>query len=139
MNIEKLKSHLELDEGRKNKMYYDSVGVPTIGVGHNLNDPISNRAIDIILEDDINSKIKDLDINLPWWRTMDEARQLVLADMCFNLGITRLLGFKETLKAMKEGRYQDAAKGMEDSLWYKQVGVRAVRLVEIMRHSCSQS
>lgn len=135
MNIEKLKSHLELDEGRKNKLYYDFVGIPTIGVGHNLNEPISDRAIDVILEDDINNKLKDLDTNLSWWRTMDEARQLVLADMCFNLGITRLLGFKETLKAMKEGRYQDAAKGMEDSLWYKQVGVRAVRLVEIMRHA----
>jgi lysozyme len=49
-----LKVQLAVDEGRKAKMYLDTVGKWTIGVGHNLSDkPISQRAIDVIFEDDI--------------------------------------------------------------------------------------
>jgi lysozyme len=72
---------------------------------------------------------------------LSETRQLVLADMAFNLGVGpseedkdgKLLTFKNTLRAMQEGRYEDAAKGMEDSPWYRQVGRRAVKLVDMMR------
>ena len=39
-----------------------------------------------------------------------------------------MLTFKNTLKAMEQGRYQDAADGMKNSLWYRQVGDWAKRL-----------
>ena len=52
--------------------------------------------------------------------------------MAFNLGETRLSQFKQTLTAINEGRYADAATGMRNSLWYKQVGARAERLATIM-------
>ncbi len=54
--------------------------------------------------------------------------------MCFNMGLSSLLGFKQTLAAMKRGDYEAAAKGMEDSKWYREdVPVRAARLVRMMR------
>ena len=57
----------------------------------------------------------------------------MLADMCFNLGINRLLGFKNTLAAIKAGDYEAAADGMLASMWAKQVGKRAHRLIKMMR------
>jgi lysozyme len=54
--------------------------------------------------------------------------------MAFNLGIKKLMEFKNTLKAMSEGRYADAADGMRKSLWAKQVGKRAERLIHIMEN-----
>lgn len=133
MNLEKLKKQISKHEGRVNKMYLDTKGIPTIGVGHNLRDkPLSERAIDVILEDDIEEHLAQLDRAIPWWRDLSESRQLVLADMCFNLGINGLLAFKNTLKAIQEGRYEDAALGMQNSLWYKQVGNRAKTLVHMM-------
>lgn len=141
MDLSKLKAQLTLHEGKRNDMYLDSVGVPTIGVGHNLKKPLSDRAIDIILEDDIQEHLHLLDKYLPWWRSMSEARLFVLADMAFNLGVGpstedptgKLLTFKNTLNSMSCGYYEEAAKGMEASLWYKQVGKRAVTLVKMMR------
>lgn len=59
-------------------------------------------------------------------------RQAVLCSMAFNLGKTKLLEFTNTLRAVKEGRYADAAKGMRNSLWAKQVGNRAERLATLM-------
>lgn len=63
---------------------------------------------------------------------MNEPRQRVLANMCFNMGIGTLMTFKNTLFNMREGNYTLAASGMRDSRWYTQVGVRAERLAVMM-------
>lgn len=116
-------------------MYKCSAGFNTIGIGHNLDaNGISDRAIDVIFEDDLTSVISSLDSNLPWWKSLSENRQHVLIDMCFNMGIGTLLGFKNTLRAIEEGRYEDAALGMGQSMWAHQVGIRATRLIEMMRN-----
>lgn len=141
MDLNKLEKLLELHEGKRNLMYVDSEGVPTIGIGHNLQKPISDKAVSVIFQDDIKEVFTLLDKYLPWWRTMSENRQLVIADMAFNLGVGpssedptgNLLEFKNTLKAMREGRYNDAAEGMGNSKWAVQVGSRAVRLQKMMR------
>jgi lysozyme len=134
MNFSKLVDELIIDEGEVLKMYLDSLKIPTIGIGHNLRDkPISKRASRMILEDDIADTIDALDKNLPWWNKMDDERQNVLVNMCFNMGIGTLLQFKNTLKAMEDGLYEEAAEGMANSLWAKQVGSRADRLIKIMK------
>lgn len=133
MNLEALKSLLIKHEGERLSPYRCTSGFLTLGVGHNLDaKPISQRASRIILEDDIQDVIEELDRHLPWWKSLDDVRQLVLADMCFNLGIVSFLKFKNTLKAVEEGRYKDAAKGMGSSLWATQVGNRATRLIQMM-------
>lgn len=80
------------------------------GVGRNLTDrAFSDDEIDLMLKNDIKGVEQDLDRRLPWWREMSEARQSVLANMAFNLGIDRLLGFVNTLALMKAKRYDAAA------------------------------
>jgi len=134
LDIQELKARLNVSEGRRTKVYLDSVGIPTIGVGRNLKDVgLYEDEIDYLLNNDIRRIQVDLDRALPWWRSMDPVRQSVLADMCFNLGINRLLKFTNTLRKMKDGDYQGAADGMKDSLWYSQVKGRAVELVSMMR------
>lgn len=134
MNESKLIKQLILDEGKKHKPYKDSVGKTTIGVGRNLDDVgLSDDEIEYLLKNDIDRVIGDLDAALPWWVALSEERQQVLANMCFNLGISRLLAFKNTLEAMEEGRYDAAANGMLASLWARQVGARAIRLADRMR------
>ncbi|WP_426111060.1 glycoside hydrolase family protein [Massilia sp. PWRC2] len=127
-------AQLTIDEGRRDRVYTDSVGKLTVGVGRNISDrEFSQDEIDLMLSNDIALVEADLDRTMPWWRTMTEARQGVLANMAFNLGISRLAGFKNTLAYMQAGRYDAAAAGMLDSLWAKQVGARADRLAKIMR------
>jgi lysozyme len=134
MNRDKLAADLTVDEGRRPRIYVDTVGKVTGGVGRNLTDrPFSEDEMDLMLSNDIKGVERDLDRRLPWWRQMSEARQNVLANMCFNLGIDRLLGFVNTLSMMKAGRYDAAAAEMLNSTWAKQVGARAIRLAATMR------
>lgn len=134
MNAQRLAAQLTIDEARRPRIYLDSVGKWTGGVGRNLSDrPFSDDEIDLMLANDIKGVERDLDRALPWWRTLTDARQNVLANMCFNLGIQRLLGFVNTLALVKAGRYDAAAAEMLNSKWATQVGARAIRLAATMR------
>lgn len=120
-------------EGLSLSMYYDSVGVPTIGYGHNLNYPISEEAANQIFMDDLQIAVNGLLINKPVADTLNPERFGVLCDMCFNLGINRLLGFKKMWAAIEAGDFDTAADEMLDSKWAAQVGRRSIELSRIMR------
>lgn len=134
MDLVKLSAELTRDEGKRLSPYRDTKGLLTIGIGRNLDAKgISEDEALYLLANDITEACQLLDANVPWWRQMNEPRQRVLANMCFNMGWGTLSQFKNTLKAMQESRYEDAARGMLDSLWAEQVGARATRLAEMMR------
>jgi lysozyme len=59
-------------------------------------------------------------------------RQRVLANMCFNLGISRLKGFVRMLSALRRKDFAAAAREMRSSKWAEQVGARAERLARLM-------
>lgn len=135
MNYQALRDMLLNDEGLRLKPYKDAGGKLTIGVGRNLDDVgISKDEAMILLDHDISVAINSLDSVFPWWRGMSELRQQVLVNMCFNLGIHGVAGFRNALAAMESGDYESAAREMEDSTWYHQVGGRAIRLVSLMRN-----
>lgn len=135
-----LEQQLILHEGIRLKPYRCTAGKLTIGIGRNLEDNgITEEEAGFLFDQDIASVIAGLDKYIPWWRELqnDERlawspRQKVLLDMGFNLGVAGLLKFKNTLRAVQEERYADAAKGMLASKWAKQVGKRAVRLARMM-------
>lgn len=140
-NMATLIDELRVDEGVRYWPYRDTVGILTVGVGHNLQAkplptgwqyPLTDGQVDGLLSSDLGSVFVDLDNNLPWWTDLNDTRQRVLANMCFNLGIGKLLGFKNTLAAVRQGRWEDAAAGMLNSAWADQVGARARRLAQMM-------
>jgi lysozyme len=134
MDIDKFKAELTRDEGQRLFPYTDTVGKITIGVGRNLTDNgITPAECDMLLSNDIVHVISMLNQSTPWWRTLTENRQRVLANMCFNLGWPRLMLFKRMLAAMQAGDVETAAKEMLDSTWAKQVGARATRLADMWR------
>lgn len=138
MDLDVLKAELVRDEGLRLKAYRDSVGKLTIGVGHNLDDVgITYAAAMQMLEDDILDVMGQMDAQIEWWATLDDARQRVLANMAFNLGIKGLLGFQHMLAAAKVGNFEEAAEQMLSSKWATQVGARAVRLAQMMRTGLS--
>ena len=129
-----LKQMLIRHEGVRAKPYRDSVGKLTIGVGRNLDDVgLFKDEIDLMLTNDIFQCIDDLNSHIPWWNDLDSTRQMVLIDMCFNLGIHGLLGFKNTLESIKSGDYKKASEQMLESKWAIQVGGRAKELSEMMK------
>jgi lysozyme len=141
--LAKLRADLTRDEGWKLKPYRDSAGKLTIGCGHNLDDKgISEPIAAAILDEDITEHLALLDKYLPWWTTLDEARQLALANLAFNLGVGpsaeqplgKLLTFHDTLKALQNGEYDVVANHLSVTLWAQQVGIRATRIIAAMRN-----
>ena len=134
MNAEILKAALAKDEGRKAKVYMDTLGIPTIGCGRNLQDKgLSNREIDYLLDNDIAECVADLTASFAWFSTLDEVRQHVLLNMRFQLGPSRFRSFKTFLAAVARQDYAAAADAMRFSKWADQVPTRANRLIEEMR------
>lgn len=149
MNLASLISELRRDEGEKLTSYQDTEGFWTIGVGHLIDpergaDPapfgidlrgggiITPEQSRMLLSADIEDVETELDVWLPWWRDLDEVRQRVVANLAFNMGLPTLRKFRNTLAAMKDGRYDEAAAGMLQSRWATQVGNRAKRLAKMM-------
>jgi len=139
MNMEKLMKELIGDEGFKYEIYLDHLGYPTMGVGHLITEkdeehgkpvgtPISEDRIKECLDNDIDIVCEELDMKEPWWRNLNDNRQRVIANMCFNLGHPRLSKFKKFIQAMQVSDWERAAVEMMDSKWSGQVGDRAVRL-----------
>lgn len=135
MNIEQLKKELIRDEGFRSKPYKCTAGKLTIGVGRNIEDNgITEDEAMYLLENDIASCIKQLTAKLPWYSTKPDAVQRVLTNMCFNLGISKLMSFKKTLSLIELGKYKEASVQMLNSLWARQVGERAIRLSNILKN-----
>lgn len=132
--IDILTTQLTIDEGKRNKMYPDSKNIPTIGIGHNLRDnPISDRAVQVIFEDDVAAAELDVRKLFPCFDQLTDMRKAVVLNMMFNMGYNTLSLFVHTIAMINAGEYDQAADGMMHSAWYQQVGQRAVRLVQAMR------
>lgn len=137
MKVE-LVRQLKADEGVKPCVYDDHLGYKTIGVGRLVDSrkpgaglrPIE---IDFLLQNDIDDRIEQLTKRLPWFENLDEVRQGALLNMAFQLGVDGLLGFKNTLKLVEDGRYSEAADNMLLSKWAQQTPARAKRMAEQMR------
>lgn len=128
-----LAMQLRVDEGDRQFPYTDTVGKLTIGVGHNLTDNgLSQRIRDLILEEDMGIAETLARTLLPNFDALTDARKAAVCNMAFNLG-RRLMGFAQTLAALREERWDDAATAMLDSKWAQQVGARATRLAKAMR------
>lgn len=113
--------------------YRDSLGVLTIGWGRNLETVgISQAEADRMLDVDLTRAYHAVSA-WAWFAQLSPARQQVLAEMAYNLGVRRLMGFGRMLEACKAGRYQEAADEMIQSRWAEQVKGRARTLAEAMR------
>ena len=131
---EALRKMLILHEGLELKPYRCTAGKLTIGIGRNLDDVgITKEEALYLLNGDINRAVEEVERYLPWVKTLDNVRMLVLVDMAFNMGILGLLKFKKMLAAVELGDYAKAADEMVSSKWYVQVGNRGRRLVLMMR------
>jgi lysozyme len=143
-NLQTLIAELRRDEGVRYLPYLDTANPPnwTIGVGHNMDSkpltigwkpPLNDTQVNSLLGDDLEDVFHDLDRNLQWWRDLNDVRQRVIANLCFNMGITRLLGFVKALTAARQGKYDVSANELLNSTWATQVKGRAQRLADMMR------
>jgi lysozyme len=93
---------------------------------------LSDDEVDYLLENDIARVIKELSSEYPWFNSLDDVRKDAMIDISFNLGATRLRGFKKALAAMEVADYTLAAKEFLDSKWSRDVKGRAHELASMI-------
>jgi lysozyme len=136
MTNEDIQTMIKKHEGFKTTIYLDTEGVPTAGWGHAflVNSVVPEDVCERFFERDFAEATRNFnsfcalnDIQV------DSVRKAVLIDMAFNLGLPKLLKFKKMIAALQVADYDEAARQMEDSKWYGQVGSRGRELVRMMK------
>ena len=128
---EKLLEMLKRHEGVESHVYRCSAGYETIGVGRNISKSglgLSDDEVDYLLENDIVRVIKELSLEYPWFKNLDDVRKDAIIDIGFNLGATRLRGFRRALAAMEVADYKTASLEFLDSKWSRDVKGRSTEL-----------
>ena len=131
-----LHQFIRQNEGLRLKPYTCTKGKLTIGYGRNLTDKgITVAEADYLLSNDINEACDNIKqvFDIKALKDFNYDRHMVLVDMMFNLGLSGFMKFKNMIEAIKKGDWAKAADEAENSLWFKQVGERAKRDVEILR------
>ncbi|HEU4326647.1 MAG TPA: glycoside hydrolase family protein [Roseiflexaceae bacterium] len=146
---------IERHEGRRSRVYTDTEGHPTIGIGFNLDRgnararlrelgldyqavrsgrvELTDAQIDQLFAADLNQSIEDARDLVDNYDQLSANRQAVLADMAFNLGRNGLAQFRRMIAAVEAENWERAAAEMRDSRWYNQVGNRGPENVQLMR------
>lgn len=137
-----IKERIVKHEGKINKIYKDSLGLKTFGVGHLVLDSddleegieYSDEVVMEYFEKDFKVAVADAHKYIDE-DTIPEDVFGVIIEMCFQLGYPRLCGFKKFKAALEEGNLEEAHVQMLDSRWAKQTPQRANQLAEIVRNA----
>lgn len=153
-----IETMLRRDEGLRLRVYWDTLGYPTIGIGHlilakktkdmavinaELSRHVGRTASGSITMDESSAlfkkDLKSVQTEIvknkttgPVYIKMNRSRQMAMENMSFQMGVGGLAKFKNTLKAMIEERWKDAESGLKQSLWASQTPGRANRVSKIV-------
>ena len=144
MNIEQLRQEIEADEGNVGEIYLDHLKLPTLGIGHLIKKtdpeyglpvgtPVSRKRINTYFNEDIQGTIEDCEKLYKDFYKLPEEVKLILCNMMYNLGYTRLSKFSKLKAAINKGDWEEASKQMYQSKWRTQVPNRAGRLIDRMK------
>ena len=114
-------------------MYRCTAGKNTIGYGFNVDAGVSEPLAEMILKYQIDDIIEYLE-EYQFWSDLNEARQTVLIDMCFQLGKRGFNRFRRMKRSLYAKLYEEAADEILDSNYANQTPNRAQRNADIMRN-----
>ena len=142
MNLERLMESVKKHEGYRNKVYLDTLGKRTVGVGHLCVEDFweddkeyEEKFLMDILLDDLQNAIKGArELKEEHSCTdIDEIAQEILVEMVFQLGKNGVSKFRNMWKALSEKNYIGASYEMLDSRWAKQTPNRAKSMAKTMK------
>ena len=142
MNMDRLLESVKKHEGYRNKVYLDTLGKRTVGVGHLCVEDFweddkeyEEKFLMTILEHDLQTAIKGAKELMEEHdcADIDEQAEEILIEMVFQLGKNGVSKFKNMWKALAEKNYIGASYEMLDSRWSKQTPNRAKAMAKTMK------
>ena len=141
MNMERLLKSVKEHEGYRNKVYLDSLGKRTVGVGHLCVEDFweddkeyEEKFLLTILEHDLKSAIKSAEELCSDCPDLDDLAKELIVEMVFQLGKTGVSKFRNMWKCLSEENMVGASYEMLDSRWAKQTPNRANEMANHMKN-----
>lgn len=145
--MEKIIERIKIFEGYSEEPYVCPAGKWTIGYGYNYQDRgfrtdelteilkkgFSEDLASDLLERDVRECVRALANVYPFYKELNAARQCVLTDMVYQLGLSGFQKFRKMIGAIQAGDFELAASEMKDSLWFSQSGRRSIINCEQMK------
>ena len=144
MNMDRLLASVKKHEGYRNKVYLDTLGKRTVGVGHLCVEEFweddkeyEESFLMEILQKDLQEAIrgaKEL-MDEHGCADIDERAEEIIIEMVFQLGRTGVKKFRNMWKALQQEppQYDVASIEMLDSRWAKQTPNRAQSMADQMK------
>ena len=128
-------------EGRRNDVYRDSLEKLTVGIGHlvvasdhlNFGDRITDEQVTSFFEKDSAPALRAARSQALEAGITDSAFIPYLASVNFQLGVGWTGTFPHTWKMIVDGKYEDAAKALDGTLWAEQTPVRVKDFQDALR------
>ena len=146
---DELKARIRDHEGCVETVYLDSLGLPTVGIGH-LVQPhekerfkegatISRDEIEDLFLIDLNRACAGAEQLIGQMykgdKRLPQAIEHVIVEMVFQLGQNGVSKFRKMWEALSKGDRKEAAAQMKDSRWHSQTPVRCEALAEIVANA----
>ena len=142
IDMNKLLESVKKHEGYRNKVYLDTLGKRTVGVGHLCVEDFWEDGKEYeedflmdILEKDLQSAIDQADDMCKNLKISSDAKILII-EMIFQLGGNGVSKFRKMWQALQQDPpdYAEASVQMLDSRWAKQTPNRANEMANHMKH-----
>ena len=141
IDMDKLLESVKRHEGYRNKVYLDTLGKRTVGVGHLCVEDFweddkeyEESFLMEILEKDLQSAIDQADDMCKDLKISSDAK-IIIIEMIFQLGGTGVSKFRKMWQALQQDPpdYAEASVQMLDSRWAKQTPNRAQEMAKHMK------
>lgn len=135
MTLTQTEAYIKQEEGYRRHMYKCPSGKWTIGIGLNLEAGLPEDEAETILRLRLDKLKAQLGAELPWFSSLNEARQAALLSMAYQMGVLGLMGFTTTMRLLADGQWEEASRQMLNSRWAtKQTPERARRTAYMVRY-----
>lgn len=143
-------------EGVKTKVYTDTAGKRTIGIGINIDDPsaegklkrfgisvssllngksLTYSQIHGLFQQELAIAIVTAKETFPSFDSQPAIVKQIMVDLCYNLGENKIKGFVKFKAAVERKDYKTASAELVDSKWYTQTGRRAKHHVTAIKYA----
>jgi lysozyme len=120
-------------EGFRSHLYQCPAGYNTIGYGLNLDEGITRKEAEKLLEIRLRQLFMTLNNSFSYFKELPDPVKEVLLDMAYNMGFPKLLGFKKMWAALAKNDFLTASNEILDSKYHKDFVAWAGGNIEITR------
>lgn len=138
--LKKIRSEMIRTEGKRTTVYLDSLGNPTVGIGH-LVKPEDNLKVGDVISDEQVDALFSQDIGIAIDAAMQQAKEvgqyeedfvIALTQVNFQLGINWPNEWPNTYNKLKSGDWDGVINAVETSLWAKQTPARTEEFIQAL-------